>query len=150
MAIEDIPRITWETAFANQLDIAYPLDNFSEGGEPGEGSEVGEAPSGVRDVWITRDDQFLRGEIRWIPPANTAAPLATGWYGATGFSAFLKWVRDGNIFRWIPNLLVPATFIPSYWIEPFKGSPPREPNDPSFRRQRMVIRSSDGSEYPGY
>lgn len=152
MAIENIPRVTWEAAFANQLDLAFPLDNPNQWSDPGEGSEVGEAPSGVRDVWKTRDDQFLSGDLAWIPPTDTTihGNAATGWYGATGVAAFLRWVRDGNIFRWIPDKDTPGTFITSYWIEPFRGPPDREDTDPSFRRQRMVIRSSDGSEYPGY
>lgn len=98
MAQGTAARITWGASFANTLNIPY-VDDPVAYPEPRSGSEWGQGPSGVEDAWTIGDDEVLAFVARWIPTTNTADPLATGWDGATGWAAFLKWARDKNVFR---------------------------------------------------
>ncbi|MCA1571294.1 MAG: hypothetical protein LC798_13440 [Chloroflexi bacterium] len=101
MAWETIPKIVWG---ANTLNFGYPLEAATSWSEAREGSEVVVSDSGdAEDAWITGYDYFLAGEARWIPPANTTNPVATGWDGAAGWRAFLEWAWQRNSFVWYPD-----------------------------------------------
>lgn len=147
--IARVPRITWGAAFVNQLDIGWPLDNAVSYPNPREGSETAKGASGLEDAWRVGQDQYLEGDIRWIPTADATVPVvATGWDGATGFRAFLESARDKNIFRWIPDKGTPGTFFPVYLEAPM-GDPPSIEGD-GTRSIHIKIRTSDDSVFTGY
>jgi len=148
MALADIPKITWGTSFANTLNFGFPLDNPVAWNDPREGSEVLVMESGARDAWTLGTDEFLAGDVRWIPGQNTTDPVATGWDGSTGFKAFLAWARDMNKLRFYPDKNS-GTYHTCYLVEPLKGEPPAEPD--GTRRIRLVI-VDDGTQgaFTGY
>lgn len=149
MAKTDIPAIIWGSGFVNTIDIGQPLDNAVTYSEPRENSEFTKTPSGVEDSWVTGDDEFLAGDIRYIPTADATSPnAASGWDAADGWHAFLKWARKKNVFRFVPDKTDTGTYIECYLVEPMRGEPAREPN--GERRLRLVIRSTDDSPFTGY
>jgi hypothetical protein len=147
MARATLPKITWGTSYANTLSIGYPLDQASTWSEPREGSEQAVAPSGEVDAWTVGTDEYLAGSVRWIPTSTTADPVATGWDGATGFSAFLAWARDMNAFRFYPDA-TSGTYFDAVLVEPLKGEPGLE--EDGCRTLRIKIRSTADSPFTGY
>jgi hypothetical protein len=145
MARTTIPKINWGTSFANTLNFGYPLDGAISWPEPRLGSEFRQAPSGIEDAWIVGNDYYLEGAMRWIPTANTTDPLATGWDGATGVSAFLAWARAKNQFRFYPDK-DSGSYILSYLVAPMGGKP--ELGRDGTRTINLQIRSL--TEYTGY
>ena len=119
------PKITWGAAFANTVDFGYPLDNVTAGDEPRAGSVFDRSTAGVEDAWITGVDYLLTAEHRWIPQVDTAAPLATGWDGATGVRAWLAWARQKNAYRFYPDA-TSGTYITCYLADPMQGVPAYE------------------------
>jgi len=148
--VTTLPKITWGASFANTLNIGYPLDNAVAYPVPCQGYAVVEAPSGARDSWVPGTRQRLAGDVRWIPAANVAAPLATGWDTAsTGFAAFLTWARAQNPFRFFPDV-GSGTYFTCYLIEPMEGEPPQEQD--ATRRLRLVIQTTEteSAVFTGY
>ena len=146
-----IPQIKWGAAFANTLNLGYPLDNPVSYRARREGSEVDQGPSGVRDSWNLGEDYFLEGDARWIPGSNGTTPEGnsiTGWDGATGWDAFLAWARDQNTVRWIPDKGVPGTYVTVYLVEPLDGAPASE--DDGTRRIHLRIVNSAAAAIEGY
>lgn len=139
-------KITWGAAFANTLNIAYPLDDWRSYSTFREGSEFAQSFSGIEDSWITGTDYVLEATVRWIPTSNTTTPLATGWDGATGFQSFLEWARQKNQFRYFPDTDA-GTFYLSYLVEPLDGLHELEPD--GTRSVRLKIRNTSGS-FAGY
>lgn len=151
MARGAYPRITWGASFANTLDVGAPLDRAINYPNWSEGSEVRETPAGTRDPWLMRREHILEGTLRWIPIANMASPLATGWDGATGVRAFLDWAAS-NQFRWIPNRTSPGTFQTMWLLEPIEdiaAAVSLESNH-RYRSLRIVMRTADDSAIEGY
>lgn len=149
MAVGEIPRILWFTAFARQLDLGYPLDNVIAHSNPKPGSEFADAPSGEADSYIIGFDQILEADIRWIPTADTTNPVATGWDTATlGFRLFLEYAREKQDIRFIPDKDTPATFIDCILVGPMERGIRKEKD--GIRRIRMVLRSKDGTAFTGY
>jgi hypothetical protein len=141
-----LPKILWGAAFANTLNIGYPLDNVRAGSTPRDGSEFDQAVSGVEDAWIVGTDYVLMGDVRWIPQSNVASPLATGWDGATGFRAFLEFARQKNLIRFYPDATL-GTFIDSYLVDPLRD--PADSESDGSRRLTLKIRQSS-TAYDGY
>lgn len=117
--------VSFTIVFFNTLSVGYPLDSVRYGSEPRAGSVFDRSTSGVEDAWITGTDYLLTGEFRWIPQVDTAAPLATGWDGATGFAAFMEFARNKNIVRFYPDA-GSGTFVSCYLAEPMQGVPDSE------------------------
>lgn len=140
------PKILWGAGFANTLSLGYPLDNISAGDEPRAGSSVDQAPSGVEDAWTVGTDYVLGADVRYIPQADTAVPVATGWDGATGFREFLKYARDKNLVRFYPDKDA-GTYIDSYLVDPMTGQGDLE--DDGTRRVRVKLRNP-ATPYDGY
>lgn len=138
-------RIAWGPGLANDLRLGYPFDGFATGPQPREGSETSKAPSGVEDAWTVGTEHFLEVVARWIPQYQTASPLATGWYGATGFAAFLTWARDKNVFRFFPDAAAGA-YNDCTLDEPMRGLP--EPEIDGTRT--MKLRFCSSTEFAGY
>lgn len=141
-----LPKILWGAGFANTLWLGYPLDNISAGDEPRAGSSFDQAPSGVEDAWIVGTDYVLSADLRYIPQADTAVPVATGWDGPTGFRAFLQSARNKNLVRFYPDKDA-AGYIDSYLVEPMSGQ--GDPEDDGTRRVRIKLRNSV-TPYDGY
>ena len=147
---QKIPKITWGTSFANTLYPGYPLDNPVAYPQQREGSEVDESPSGIRDAWNLGDEELLEADARWIPGTAGTTPegnTITGWDGATGWQAFLKWAREMNPFRLYPDKDV-ASYHTCYLIEPASGAPGRE--EDGTRRLHLVIKDTGGNAFDGY
>lgn len=140
------PKILWGTSFANTLSFGYPLDSVVAGDEPRAGSSFDQAPSGVEDAWIVGTDYVLAAEARYIPQADTASPVATGWDGATGVRAFLAWARDKNVVRFYPDK-DGGTFIDSYLVEPMTGQGALE--EDGTKRVAFKLRNAS-TAYDGY
>jgi hypothetical protein len=132
-------KITWGAGFSNTLSIGYLLDNVKCGDEPRAGSFFDQAPSGVEDSWITGVDYILEAELRWIPPANTTSPLATGWDGTTGVRAFLAYARQKNVVRFYPDA-ASGTSIDCYLADPMQGHGDVETD--GTRRLPLKLRNS--------
>lgn len=141
------PMIKWGAAFANTLSIGYWLDNVSAGDEPRAGSETVQTPSGVEDSWTVGTDYILNGDVRFIPPADTASPVATGWDGATGFRAFLAWARDKNLVRFYPDATDAATHTDCYLVSPMTGQGASEAD--GTRMVSLKLRNSTAA-FDGY
>jgi hypothetical protein len=141
-----VPKILWGAAFANTLAIGYWLDNTAAGDEPRPGSEVVQAPSGIEEAWTIGTDFLLTGEVRYIPPTDTATPVATGWDGATGFRAFLAWARDKNVIRFYPDATA-GTSIDCYLVEPMTGQ--AAPEADGTRRVVLKLRNTT-TAFDGY
>lgn len=140
------PKITWGTSFANTLGFLGPLDNAVAYGEPREGSECAQATSGAEDAWIVGTDQYLEGDVRWIPGATAGS--ITGWDGSTGWAAFLAWARAKNAFRFFPDA-TSGTYQSVYLVEPAKGAPTVEETD-GTRRLRLKLRDAAQAAFEGY
>lgn len=144
-----IPKFTWGPAYANVLNCGFPLDNPTCYSEPRDGSETGQSTAGYEDAWTTGTDQYLEGDIRWIPKSDTTTPaVATGWDGTTGFNAFLAWMRDKNQARFFPDN-TSGTYQPVYLVEPLKGKPVTEMAD-GTRKISIKLRTADQSPFTGY
>lgn len=141
-----IPKITWGAAFANTLSFGYLLDAIIAGSEPRDGSESVQGVSGVEDSWSVGTDYLLEADARWIPQANTASPVATGWDGATGWRAFLESARDKNVFRFYPDK-DGGTYLTCYLVEPMRGQ--GEPETDGTRKIRFRMRNAS-SAFDGY
>ena len=141
-----LPKITWGASFANTVNFAYPVDNWSSYSQPREGSMVTQAQSGVEDSWRIGTDYYLSVELKWMPNTDTTTPLATGWDGATGVRAFVEYAQDKNVCRWYPDK-TSGTYIHSYLVEPMTGGPTTEID--GTKTLRIVMRNS-GSAYDGY
>jgi len=148
MSADKIPAFTWGAAFANTLNIGYPLDNPLAYDKPRDGSEQRRAGATV-DAWITGTDEILEGDIRYIPGSNTTNPTATGYDGATGFKAFLEWMRDGNAGRFIPDKDTPGTYHTVYLLEPFSNSPQPE-GDGTYRVRIVILDNGSTGAFTGY
>jgi hypothetical protein len=139
-------KILWGAGFANTLNVGYLLDNVKAGDEPRAGSAFDQAPSGVEDSWITGFDFILEAELRWIPPVNTASPVATGWDGTTGVRAFLAWARQKNVVRFYPDA-TSGTSIDCYLADPMQGYGDVETD--GTRRLPLKLRNSS-TAFDGY
>lgn len=113
MSYRGLPaRLTWGDAYDKHLDLGYPLDSVAAWPEPRQGSEFAQASSGIEDAWITGEDEYLQGLVRWIRPAHALTGELrrhSGWNGADGWTAALKWLRRKKKGRWYPdfrNMLV--------------------------------------------
>lgn len=135
-----------DTTHSFVLTAGFPLDNPATYGEPREGSEVGQSTGGAEDAWIVGTDEYLEGDLRWIPGTTGTA---TGWDGAAGVNAALAWCRGKNLARWVPDATTPTTYLSVYLVEPAKGTPTIEAAD-GTRRIHLKLRSSDGSAFTGY
>ena len=147
MALFRIPKIVWN---ANTLEFGYPLDSAVSWEEPVTGSQWVIAPSGARDAWIVRSEPRLVGSVRWIPTdtiASTGYAPFTGWDGATGWRAFLAWVREMNTFAFYPDR-DSGTNITSYLSLPLLGEPGMDRD--GTRTLRLAIASSGSTTYDGY
>ena len=141
------PKITWGAAFANTLNIGYPLDNVSAGDEPRAGSSFDQSASGVEDSWITGRDYKLTFDVRYIPQTDVASPVATGWDTVTvGFREFLYWARQKNQFRWFPDA-TSGTYLTCYLADPMQGLPAMEAD--GTRKLTLTIRNT-ASPFDGY
>lgn len=142
-----LPKFTWGAAFANTMNIGYPVDNWGTYADPRDGFLTVRSPAGIRDVWDTADDYFLALDLGYIPASGTASPLATGWDGLTGGRAFLSWARR-NPIRFYPD--ASSGF---YWdcelVEPMSGAPALE--EDGTRRLKVVLRHADATKpFEGY
>ena len=146
-----IPAITWGAAFVNTIDRSLPIDRARVYSTPRPGSVLTGVTGGARDAWITGTDHILEGLFRWIPIADETTPAVTGWDGATGWRAFLEWVKEGNVFRLIHDQDTPGTYSPMYLLEPF-GDDPGIAQERMFRYRavKMKMRTSDDSVLTGY
>jgi hypothetical protein len=146
-------KITWGDAFANTLNCGYPLDSANAYSESRDGSIDTQYLSGVEDAWLTGVDQYLTGDVRWIPRVDITTPEGnayTGWEGSTGWRAFLEWARAKNVFNFYPDPVgAPTTFQPCYLVEPSKGPSGLEA-DFTRKLSPFTIRTSDGSVFTGY
>ena len=140
MSLTTEASITWETAFANQLDLNGLADNSVSYSKPiGETMKV---TSGEEDAWTFSTEYFANFDARGIPPSTlSGAFTATGWNGVTGFRAFLEWARDGNEFRFIPDRTDLGTFILSRLVAPGPDEVPSLEGN-GFRRVSMIIRNN--------
>lgn len=143
MARGEIPKIVWG---ANTLNIGRQLDSVVVYSKPRLGSGRRIAKSGIVDVWDRGRDYCLEADVRWIPPANTTTPLATGWDGATGFNAFLVYAWGGSTVLFYPNKDA-GTNITVYVDQPENDQPALEAN--GFRRVRLILRSLS-TAFTGY
>ncbi|MGN6110834.1 MAG: hypothetical protein ACTHU0_37375 [Kofleriaceae bacterium] len=143
------PMITWHPGGSPTiLYIGYPLDNVVAGPEPRAGFEVAQAPSGVEDAWDAGTDYVLEGDVRWIPPNDTATPLATGWDNpSSGFAAFLTYARQKNVIYFYPDQNDLLTYIACYLVEPLGAAGEREPD--GTRHVRIKLRNST-TPFAGY
>jgi hypothetical protein len=135
------------------------FDNVLSWPKPAEGSELRRLPGGAADSWITGTDQFLRGDVRWVPTITETVPaFSTGWDGGgvaqvpavlVGWVDFLANARAGKAVRWVPNR---NSAIDRYrdvvLVEPFLEEPDQETD--GSRRLRLVFASVDGSPFKGY
>ena len=150
MAAGEKPKITWGAAFANTLELGYPLDRATPYPQPREGSQWAKSPGGVEDSWVTETDELLAAVARWIPHTTGTTPEGTpitGWDGATGFAAFLRWGRAKNLIRFYP-LRTEGTYVACYLVEPMKGAP--APENDGTRQVALVLRTSDDSAFTGF
>jgi hypothetical protein len=99
MASLTVQQIRWGTGLADTIYIAYPSRAVTYG-VPASDFDVLELASGYRTAWGggASEQQRLREDVRYIPPADTVDPLATGWDGVKGWRAFLAWARRQNTF----------------------------------------------------
>lgn len=141
------PKITWGASLANTLNVGYWLDNVSAWSEPRAGSEQVQAPSGVEDAWTVGRDYLLQADLAWIPGADTASPVATGWDGTTGVRAWLEWAQDKNVFRFFPDATDATTHFDCYLVDPMQGAPNAEPDGTT--RLTIKIRNST-APFDGY
>lgn len=149
MALRRLPAIKYGGAtFTGSIAFGYAIDNGVATSRPRDGSEQVQAVSGVEDAWTVGTDHYLSFDWRWIPTNLTASPSASGWDDAVGVRTFLEAARDKQLFRWIPDATVPATYVVSYLVEPMDDSGVSLEAD-GTRRVRVVIRNS-GSAYTGY
>lgn len=133
--------------FPSTLQLGYPLDNATAYPEPREGSEWVQASSGEEDSWLLGDEQLVEGLARWIPSADTADPVATGWDGAAGWAAFLSWARAKNVFRFFPDAAV-ASYHSCTLVEPLQGPPALE--EDGSRQVLLRLRDTGGVAFTGY
>jgi len=132
-----VPKIVWN---ANTLTFTYSLDGPVSWSAPRDGSERVELDSGTRDAWLTGENFYLSGRVRWVSTAL--------WDAATGFRAFLAWARDyPNSFDWYPNKAI-GTKYDSYLIEPW--SQDVRPERDGTRVFTLQIQSVAGTAYAGY
>ncbi|HRN54414.1 MAG TPA: hypothetical protein PK788_13035 [Gemmatimonadaceae bacterium] len=99
------PFIVWGSAFPQErLIFGWPLDDAIAYSLPRNGSEFIVLPSGVTDAWLTGHDSILAARVRSIPRVDELLPRpATGWEGAAGWDAFLRWAREGGAFTLYPD-----------------------------------------------
>jgi hypothetical protein len=145
------PKITWGAAFANTLNIAYPLDAARSYALRREGSEDVQDESGNEDAWVVGIDHYLEGLVRWIPRIDGVSPEgnnATGWEGATGWRAALAWLWDKNVGRYYMDAST-GLYVPFYLVEPI-AAPPESESNFTRRLEPFRIRSSDGTAFDGY
>lgn len=140
------PKITWGAAFANTLNIGFPLDSVKAYDEPRAGSAFDRCTSGVEDAWITGTDYLLTAEVRYIPQVDVATPLATGWDGATGFRALLAWARNKSQVRFFPDA-ASGTYLLCYLADPMQGPPDFETD--GTRKLTVTLRNTT-SPFDGY
>lgn len=150
MARGDVPKFTWGAAYANTLNIGYPIDEARAYSAPAPGSEFDIGPSGVRSTWVQGTWELLEGLFRWIPVSNTTNPVATGWDGATGFKSFLEWAWENNP-RFFPDKDA-GTYIEVIIMDDTFFNPPTSENDFTAKvRMKMLIASgSPVTEFTGY
>lgn len=145
--ISTISKITWPSpGFANTLTFGYLADNPISDSVPSKGSTKVLYVSGEEDAWTQATMERLFVDLRWIPTADTSAPVATGWDGATGVKAFLESARDANQFRWYPDASS-GTFILSRLAGPIDQAPTLEAD--GTRRIRLEIFNVGGTAYTG-
>ncbi|HKV74588.1 MAG TPA: hypothetical protein VJN95_08715 [Gemmatimonadales bacterium] len=122
---------------------------------PRAGADWGQAPSGVEDAWLYGQDQVLSGTLRHIPPADSAGPHCSGWYGSgddtminVGVQAMLRAGRDKQSLRWVPDRTVCTTYQDSYLVEPMTQRIGLEGNGSPNRRIPITLRGS--AVFAGY
>lgn len=114
-------QINWGPGFANTITIQYPADSLTTYSQPRGGSDFVQTLGGLESAWIVGSDYYLEATFRWIP--NESTPDATGWEGASGWEAFLRYARAKNPFRWVLNTDSPGVFVESWLAEPMEGGP---------------------------
>lgn len=140
------PAIAWD---GNTLVFAVPADNAVAYSEDREGSDRAEAPSGAVDAWIVGTNEFLELDARWIPTTDETTPYghtATGWDGATGWGAFLRYARDAGTFDFQPDKDTPGTSFTCVLVDPPKPSLEED----GTRKIRLKIRTTDDSPFTGF
>lgn len=143
--------VAWGAAFANVLRLGYPFDNLVSGEEPRDGYETAVAPSGVEDAWDTGVHYVLEGDARWIPMVDTAVPVATGWDGATGVRAFLRWAamqrNPVRLYEDYATYLAAGAYVECYVVEPARALAELETD--GTRRIRLKFRTA-AAPFTGY
>jgi hypothetical protein len=140
-----IPKFTWGAGYANTLDVQYPLFDALTYSEPTPESEWADAPSGVREAWITGRFEFLRATVRYVAPGTIVG--ATGWDGATGWGAFLAWAQEANIVRFYADKDV-GTYVECYLVEPTSGG--GSLLEDFTREVSLTLRSTTGTPFTGF
>lgn len=99
-----VPRIRWGSTLQDEIVFGLPLERPKSFGQPREGREEAQAPSGVEDAWTLGTDRMLLGAVRMIPTEDRLPyPRSTGWLGSAGWDAFLEYARDKGGFRVYPD-----------------------------------------------
>jgi hypothetical protein len=92
------PRLLWGSTYQNALDPLLAFENANAWPAPREGSEEVQLYSGIEDASVVWD-YYLRGDVRWIPEETELGEYGTrvsGWNGADGWSAALRWMGEKN------------------------------------------------------
>lgn len=126
-------------------------DQFSED------SVFSQSITGVEDAWTVRNDDRLRGLLRWIPPRMTDHPYKySGFYGYNesiginaGFKTMLADGRAKTLLRFSGDSSNIDSYIDSYLFEPMTDGVTLEEN--GTRSITIGLRNSSGSlAYEGY
>ncbi len=136
-----IQKITWGAGFANTLLPRLPFHRMMPKAKWV--GETGEAESGVIDAWREGHHQELTFEARYLPPHTDGS--YTGWYGATGWKAFLSAARDGDTFR----LYLDKDEVDYHTCQavPDSVEEEREDSKAQYYRFRMTARDTGGNEF---
>lgn len=143
------PKIVWGAGYASTLSLGTALDGAKAYSKPREGSETAQTVSGVEDAWVTGYDQYLEGDVRWIPITAGVTAQGTsmsGWDGTAGFRAFLEWAWAKNKARFYPDATAGA-YLECYLVAPTEAP---DLEDDFTRKLRLVLRTADGSPFTGY
>lgn len=136
-----LQKITWGTGFANTLLARLPFHRMMPKGNWV--GETTEAPSGEIEAWEEGYYEELAFEARWLP-AQPQGSYA-GWHGATGWKAFLKAARRGDLFRVYMDSEL-ATYNECQAV-PESIEEGREDSKGQYYRFQMTARDTGGNEF---
>jgi hypothetical protein len=135
------------------------LDNSIAWPQPREGSEVSKSAAGTEDAWIVATDEFLRGDVRWIPTVDKDTPqTASGWDGRleaawanAGWAEFITFGQAKSTFVFVPDVADCTSYHTVYLVEPGPETPmPRLEMTDLTRALTLILRDSSSVPFEGY